>query len=183
LVDLEEDILRLEDGCRRGVKRRRERSQGQKQSWRLQYRFHVVYGAPVAGRCQKHDWREGRGRWEMVGEEEKAINVNQVSAIMTDAHGPSAVISSLLRQVIGLVTLADLAMCSHTGHMCQIRQLLSSLAISCQTDYIFLISRRWRDGVNWVGRGEKVLFTIHTYTRVYQCIPFHSLDLSSSQRL
>jgi hypothetical protein len=48
-------------------------------------------------------------------------------------------ISSLLRQIIGLVILADLAMCGHTGHMCQIRQLLPSLAISCQTDSIFLI--------------------------------------------
>jgi hypothetical protein len=76
----------------------------------------------------------------MVGEEEKTININQVSAVMTDAHGPSAVISSLLRQVIGLVILVDLAMCGHTGHMCQIRQLLPSLAISCQTDYIFLMA-------------------------------------------
>jgi hypothetical protein len=36
------------------------------------------------------DWREGRERWEMVGEEEKTININQVAAVMADAHGPSA---------------------------------------------------------------------------------------------
>jgi hypothetical protein len=64
----------------------------------------------------------------MVGEEEKAININQLSAVMADAHGPSAVISSLLMQVIGLVILADLAMRGHTGHMRQLRQLLPSLA-------------------------------------------------------
>lgn len=50
----------------------------------------------------------------MVGEEEKAINVNQVSAVIADAHGPSVLISSLLRQVIGPVILADLAMCGHS---------------------------------------------------------------------
>jgi hypothetical protein len=63
----------------------------------------------------------------MVREEEKPININQVSAVIADAHGPSAVISSLVRQIIRLVILADLAMCSHTGHMCQICQLLPSL--------------------------------------------------------
>jgi hypothetical protein len=78
----------------------------------------------------------------MVGEEEKAINVNQVSAVIADAHGPSVLIPSSLRQMIGPVILADLAMCGHTGHMCQIRQFLPSLAISCQTDYIFLMNLR-----------------------------------------
>jgi hypothetical protein len=62
-----------------------------------------------------------------LGEEEKAININRVSAVIADVHGPSAVISSLPRQIIGPVILADLAMLRHTGQIRQIRQLLPAL--------------------------------------------------------
>ncbi|KAJ7314838.1 hypothetical protein DFH08DRAFT_1041050 [Mycena albidolilacea] len=113
---------------------------GDKPAWRLQDEIEVADGAPEANRCEKHDLREERARWEMVREEEKAININQVSPVIADAHGPSVVISSLPRQIIGPVILVDLAMWRHMDQIRQIRQLLPALASSSQTDSVFLMS-------------------------------------------